>query len=170
MRAQTVRTAELDHFVEAGGAARHREEVRKYVRTMFDAGCMRPEWCFVIEDGGRGRGRVALWTLPGMDEPLALALLDVPWEDPSAEVSPLGEVLVKARSLGAQELGHVIDAPPMRPQWQDSPDRRAELLESLGFVLQRETRRFEWRTESGLPAVARRSTSAVWTRSARRSS
>jgi hypothetical protein len=68
----------------------------------------------------------------------------------------LGEVLVKARLLGARELGHVLDAPPMQPQWQDSPDRRAELLESLGFVLQRETRCFEWRTKSGLPAVARR--------------
>jgi hypothetical protein len=44
----------------------------------------------------------------------------------------------------------------MRPQWQDSPDRRAELLESVGFVLRRETSRFEWRSESGLPAVARR--------------
>jgi hypothetical protein len=55
----------------------------------------------------------------------------------------LGEVLVKARLLGARELGHVLDAPPMQPQWQDSPDRRAELLESLGFVLQRETRCFE---------------------------
>ena len=65
-------------------------------------------------------------------------------------------MLVKARSLGAREFGHVLDAPPMRPQWQDSPDRRAELLESLGFVLQRETRRFEWRSESDLPAVARR--------------
>ncbi len=60
MRTQTVRAAELDGFVEARGAARHREEVRQYVRSMFDAGCMRPEWCFVIEEGGIGLGRVAL--------------------------------------------------------------------------------------------------------------
>ena len=81
MRTHTDRATELDSFVEAGGAARHREEVRQYVRSMFDSGCMRPEWCFVIEDGGRDLGRVALWTLPGMDEPLALVLLDVPGED-----------------------------------------------------------------------------------------
>jgi RimJ/RimL family protein N-acetyltransferase len=156
MRTHTVRATELDSFVEAGGAARHHEEVRQYVRSMFDSGCMRPEWCFVIEDGGRDLGRVALWTLPGMDEPLALVLLDVPWEDLSSGVRLLEDVLVRARSMGARELGHVLDAPPMRPQWQASPDRRAQLLESVGFVLRRETSRFEWRSEGGLPAVARR--------------
>lgn len=48
---------------------------------MFDAGSMRPEWCFVIEEGDRSLGHVALWTLPGMGKPLDLVLLDVPWED-----------------------------------------------------------------------------------------
>lgn len=156
MRTHTVRAAELDRFVEAGGAARHRGEVRQYVQSMFDAGSMRPEWCFVIEEGGRSLGRVALWTLPGMDEPLDLVLLDVPWEDLSAGVRLLEDVLERARSLGAREIGHVLDAPPMWPQWQGSPDRRAGLLERVGFFLRRETSRFEWRRENGLPAVARR--------------
>jgi ribosomal protein S18 acetylase RimI-like enzyme len=156
MRTQTVRAAELDRFVEAGGAARYREEVRQYVQTMFDAGSMRPEWCFVIEEGDRSLGRVALWTLPGMGEPLDLVLLDVTWEDLSAGVRLLEDVLERARSLGAREIGHVLDAPPMWPQWQDSPDRRVGLLERVGFVLRRETGRFEWRRENGLPAVARR--------------
>jgi ribosomal protein S18 acetylase RimI-like enzyme len=156
MRTHTVCAAKLDRFVEAGGATRHRQEVRQYVRSMFDAGCMRPDWCFVIEDGDGNLGRVALWTLPGMDEPLDLVLLDVPCEDPSAGVRLLREVLERARLFGAQEIGHVLDAPPMKPQWQDSPDRRAWLLERAGFVLRRETSRFEWRSESGLPAVARR--------------
>lgn len=30
------------------------------------------------------------------------------------------------------------------------------MLERVGFVLRRETSRFEWRRENGLPAVARR--------------
>jgi hypothetical protein len=143
MRTHTVCAVELDRFVEAGGATRHRQEVRQYVRSMFDAGCMRPDWCFVIEDGDGNLGRVALWTLPGMDEPLDLVLLDVPCEDPSAGVRLLREVLERARLFGAQEIGHVLDAPPMKPQWQDSPDRRAWLLERAGFVLRRETSRFE---------------------------
>jgi ribosomal protein S18 acetylase RimI-like enzyme len=156
MHTHTVRAADLDRFVEAGGVARHREEVRQYVQSMLDAGSMRPEWCFVIEEGGSSLGRVALWTLPGMDEPLDLVLLDVPREDPSIGAHLLADVLERARSLGAREIGHVLDAPPMWPQWQDSLDRRAGLLERVGFALRRETSRFEWRRENGLPAVARR--------------
>ncbi len=56
MRTHTFRAAELDSFVEAGGAARHREQFRQYVRSMFDAGSMRPEWCFVIEEEGKSLG------------------------------------------------------------------------------------------------------------------
>ncbi len=155
MRTQTVRAAELDSFVEAGGAYPHREQVRQYVKSMFDAGSMRPQWCFVVEEGERSVGRVALWTLPGMDEPLDLVLLDVPWEG-SAGARLLADVLERARSLGAHEIGHVLDEPPMWPQWQDSPERRAGLLERVGFLLRRETSRFEWRRELGLPAMARR--------------
>ncbi len=97
---------------------------------------------------------MALWTLPGMDEPLDLVLLDVSWEELSAGARLLGDVLERACSMGAREIGHVLDAPPMWHQWRGSPDRRAELLESVGFVLRRETSRLEWRSESCLPAVA----------------
>ena len=43
---------------------------------------MRPEWCFVAEEerGDCPLGRIAFWTLPGMEEPFALVLLDVPWD------------------------------------------------------------------------------------------
>ncbi len=156
MRTPTFRAAELDSFVEAGGAARHREQFRQYVQSMFDAGSMRPEWCFVIEEEGKSLGRAAFWTLPGVDEPLDLVLLDVAWEDLSVGERLLSDVLERARSFGAREIGHVLDAPPMWPQWQDSPERRVELLERSGFVLRRETSRFEWRTEHGLPAMTRR--------------
>ena len=155
MTTYAVRAAELDSFVEAGGVD-HREEVRQYVRSMFEAGSMRPEWCFVIEGGGEPLGRVALWTLPGTEEPLDLVLLDVPWGDLSVGERLLADVLERARSLGAGEIGHVLDEPPMRPQWQDSPERRAELLERAGFVLRRETTRFEWREQAGLPDASRR--------------
>lgn len=155
MRAHTVSVAELDRFVEAGGAADHRESVMQYVQSMFDAGSMRPEWCFVIEEDGESLGRGALWTLPGMDEPLDLVLLDVPWEDLSFGVRLLKEVLERARSLGAREIGHVLDAPVMWPQWQSLSDRRVELLQRVGFVLRRETSRFEWRRENGALPVAR---------------
>jgi uncharacterized cupin superfamily protein/RimJ/RimL family protein N-acetyltransferase len=157
MRTRPVRADELDLFVEAGGHPDHREEVRQYLRSMLAAGSMRPEWCFVAEVEKQCVGRAALWALPGMDEPLALVLLDVPWEDDHLTVGNqlLDDVLAHARVLGAEEIEHVLDAPPMSPQFQDYPQRRAELLEATGFVLRRETDRFEWRGEEP-PAVPTR--------------
>jgi hypothetical protein len=157
MRTRPIRADELDLFVEAGGYPDYREEVRQYLRSMLAAGSMRPEWCFVVEEENRHVGRVALWALPGMEKPLALVLLDVPWEDDYLRVGKhlLEEVLAHARVLGAEEIEHVLDAPPMRPQFQDHPERRAELLEAAGFAFRRETDRFEWRREKP-PAVPER--------------
>lgn len=149
MRIRPVRADELDLFVEAAGFPDHRREIEEYLRRMFAAGSMRPEWCFVAqeEQGDRPLGRVAFWTLPGVGEPFALVLLDVPWEADYAGVGTrlLGDVLGEARALGAGEIEHVIDVPPMPPQFQHHPEERVELLESVGFALRRETGRFEWR-------------------------
>jgi RimJ/RimL family protein N-acetyltransferase len=157
MRTRTVRADELDLFVEAGGAPEHRREVKSYVEDMFAAGSMRPEWCFVLEDGDRAVGRVALWTLPKSEEPLDAVLLDVPW---NGEYRSLGELLLvdvlgEARALGAEEIGHVLDSPPMWPQFQQHPKERAELLGLTGFALKRETVRFEWRGGAASAASGR---------------
>jgi RimJ/RimL family protein N-acetyltransferase len=149
MHTRPVRAEELDLFVETAGTADHRREVERYMERMFAAGSMRPEWCFIAEaeQGERPLGRVALWTLPGMGEPFALVLLDLPWDGDYTAVGTrlLGYVLEKARVLGAEEMEHVVDDPPMRPQFQDHAEQRVELLESVGFAFRRETGRFEWR-------------------------
>jgi RimJ/RimL family protein N-acetyltransferase/predicted N-acetyltransferase YhbS len=149
MHTRPVRADELDLFVGAAGTPDHRREVEHYLKSMFAAGSMRPEWCFVAEEqqGDRPLGRVAFWTLPGMMKPFALVLLDVPWEDDYMGVGTrlLGDVLESARALGAEEVEHVVDDPPMRPQFQHHPEQRIELLKSVGFAFRRETGRFEWR-------------------------
>jgi predicted N-acetyltransferase YhbS/RimJ/RimL family protein N-acetyltransferase len=147
MRTRPVRADELDLFVEAAGSPDHREEVEQYLESMFAAGSMHPEWCFVAEEGDRPLGRVAFWTLPGMEEPFALVLLDVPWNGDHMGVGQrlLEDVLNEARRLGAKEIEHVLDAPPMRPQFQYHPEKRVELLKGVGFAFRRETGRFEWR-------------------------
>ena len=101
-------------------------------------------------------GRVGFWTLPGMDEPFALVLLDVAWEEDHLDVGSrlLEDVLRGPARLGTGEIEHVIDDPPMRPQFQYHPERRIELLENAGFSVRRETRRFEWRGSS-LPQTGR---------------
>jgi RimJ/RimL family protein N-acetyltransferase len=149
MHTRPVRADELDLFVETAGSPDRRREVQHYMERMFAAGSMRPEWCFIVtqEQGESPLGRVAFWTLPGMEEPFALVLLDVPWDGEYMDVGTrlLGDVLEEARALGAEEIEHVVDDPPMQPQFQDHRKRRVELLESVGFAFRRETGRFEWR-------------------------
>jgi RimJ/RimL family protein N-acetyltransferase len=153
MRARPISPGEIDRFVENASDPEHREDQRGYLESMFSAGSMRPEWCYIVED----RGRVALWTLPGVGEPLAIVLLDVAWnEDPGPGNVLLETILEDARALGAEELEHVLDSPPMWPQWQHFPKERTELLERAGFTLRRETSRFEWRSEDGLPPATGR--------------
>src|SRR5215217_5558937 len=155
MHLRPVRADDLELFVEAAGIPDQRREVERYLERMCAAGSMRPEWCFVVEEEGEGPlGRVAFWTLPGMEEPFALVLLDVPWDGDFVGVGTrlLEDVLNEARGLGAKEIGHVLDAPPMRPQFQHYPEDRVELLRNVGFAFRRETVRFEWRGEQP-PAV-----------------
>ena len=144
---------ELERFVEAAGLPDHQGEIRQYLRNMFAAGSMRPEWCFLAEDGDRPVGRVAFWTLPGMQEPFALVLLDVDWEGDYAAVGThlLEGILDEARALGAEKIEHVVDDPPIRPQFQHHAESRIRILESVGFTLRRETSRFE-RRETEVPA------------------
>jgi len=156
MHIRPVRADDLEIFVEAAGNSYQHREVEEYLERMFAAGSMRPDWCFVAEEEGEGLlGRVAFWTLPGMKEPFALVLLDVPWDGDYMGVGKrlLGDVLEEARALGAREIEHVLDDPPMRPYYQYHPEKRLGLLESAGFTFRRETGRFEWRGEEspGVP-------------------
>ncbi len=153
MHVRSVPAVGLDRFVESGGDPAHHGEVRRYLDAMFAAGSMRPEWCFVAEEHGGPVGRIAFWTLPGMEEPLALVLFDAPWREDHRGTGArlLGHALEEARALGAGGIEHVLDDPPMPPQFQHHPEERIALLEGAGFSMRRETGRFEWRGE-GPPA------------------
>jgi predicted N-acetyltransferase YhbS len=121
MRIRSLGTNELDLFIDAAGFPDHRKEVEQDLDRMFAAGSMRPEWCFFAEEGGRPVGRVAFWTLPGMEEHFALVLLDVDWESDCAAVGTrlLGHTMDAARTLGAEELmaryAYVSRPPPGAP-------------------------------------------------------
>ena len=120
MRIRPVCADELDDlFVEAAGSPDHRKEVDQYLESMFAAGSMRPEWCFVAEEENHPIGRIAFWTLPGIEEHEGEGLLDVPWEGDYTGVGTrlLDGVLEGARGLGAEEIEHVVDDPPTRPQF-----------------------------------------------------
>ncbi|MEJ8547405.1 GNAT family N-acetyltransferase [Brevibacillus borstelensis] len=144
-----IRPEEIDDFARVGSSDPARvQEVKRYVEQMIAAGSIRTEWCFVAEEANRLRGRVAFWTLPKLDKPLDLVLLDIPWD--STDSHSLGKKLLQTaletlRGMGVKEVGHVLDTPPSAPQWQTFPAERRELLEQMGFQLERETYRFEWK-------------------------
>ena len=147
MHIRPVSPEDLGRFIEAAGSPDHTAEVDHYLQRMFAAGSMRAEWCFIAEREGRLVGRVALWTLPGMEAPFALVLLDVDWEGDYAEVGThlLEYALDRARALGAADIEHVIDTPPVHPQFQHHAQKRIELLRTAGFYLRREAVRYERR-------------------------
>src|ERR671921_1623917 len=66
MRIRSIGTDELDLFIDAAGYSDHPKEVEQYLDRMFAPGSMRPEWCFIAEEGDRPVGRVALW-IPARD-------------------------------------------------------------------------------------------------------
>ena len=156
MRTRPIGPGEIDLFLDAAVRPDHREETKQYLQSMFAAGSMRPEWCFVVQEGDDPPlGRVAFWTLPGMEKPFALVLLEVPWEGDHAGARLLGDVLDEARRLGADRIEHVLDTPPMRPQFQHHPGKRLEVLEGAGFAFRRETDRFHWLGEEAPPVPGR---------------
>ena len=146
MLIRPIEAGELDAFASLPGHDQRNASVRDYVARMIAAGAMRPEWCFVAEQDGRRVGNVAFWTLPGRGAPQDLVLLEAPWDEPdlATGLRLVCWMLAEARARGATEIGYVLDAPPLPPQWQESPDARAALLERVGFALSRETTRFEW--------------------------
>lgn len=112
MRVRSVPAVGLDRFVESGGDPAHHGGVRRYLDAMFAAGSMRREWCFVAEEHGGPVGRIAFWTLPGMEEPLALVLFDAPWGGPPGD----GRAAPRARAGGGPRAGRRGDrTPPRRP-------------------------------------------------------
>lgn len=160
MLIRPVQPGEIDTFAVLGSQSERATSVRDYLQSMFDQGAMRPEWCYVADDKGQFVGRLGFWTLPGMQEPLAFVLLDVPWDGDFLGIGRklLGHALREARAQGAASIEHVLDAPPMWPQWQENREQRTELLDAAGFVMERETARFEWAGDGAFAPVHQRLT------------
>jgi RimJ/RimL family protein N-acetyltransferase len=107
----------------------------EYLETLLEQRCTRPEW--VIVDG---QSRAVLWTLPGGEVPSHVVLIETEWEDPELRAGRalMTRVHELAARLGAEELGHTIDSPPVAPQHQEHPEARIALLEATGYALVRD--------------------------------
>jgi RimJ/RimL family protein N-acetyltransferase len=153
MTIRPIRSDELTGFAAITSRDDRDATVRDYLVHMFEIGAMRPAWCFVAEEAkapGQFLARAAYWALPGTSTPLYVELLEAPWDraDLNAGIRVLEYALLGARRLGATTIGYTLDEPPRAPQWQHAAPLRVELLESVGFVMERETDRFAWRGDT----------------------
>lgn len=137
---------------------------RDQVRDDFDAGRMRPEWSWVLEDEGRLVGRALWWGRDG-STPSALDALDVlpEVEDPrGAAVDPLRAGLGEhAAAAGSSLPSFTVRLPG---SWRDDERAaravawRCEALADVGITESLERRQYAWTPEDGVPAASTRVT------------
>lgn len=137
---------------------------RDQVREDFDAGRMRPQWSWVLEDEGRLVGRALWW---GRDEsnPTALDALDVLPEvvDPRAAAVDLVRTGLRdlAVSAGSRLPSFTVRLPG---SWRDDERAsravawRCEALAEVGLTESLERRQYAWTPEDGTPEPTTRVT------------
>ena len=83
MPIRIARPDELPALVQHSDQPERNAGTAAYLTDLLAKKCTRPEWCLVAEDeAGRLTAATALWTLPGTDVPMALVLLETPWDEP----------------------------------------------------------------------------------------
>ncbi len=145
---------EQEIFVRSAGRTEHAAAVRDYLQRLLTKGNTHPEWCFLLEEANQVIGTIAYWTFPSLSTPTDLVLMELPWEREDYLIP--GTQMVHQAVLHMQLLGtrgqirHVIDLPPASPQWQYYPEQRAALLARCGFVMQRETLRWNCQVDAAV--------------------
>ena len=122
-------------FLAVTAGSPHQAGFAAYLDTLLDQRCTRPEW-WVVD----GASRAALWSLPGVDVPSHVVLIETDWADRqlAAGRELMARVHELAATVGADELGHVVDTPPVPTQYQEHPEARVALLEASGYALVRD--------------------------------
>jgi RimJ/RimL family protein N-acetyltransferase len=113
----------------------HEAKLGAYLDTLLEQRCTRPEWW--VSDGA---SRAVLWSLPGLEVPSSVVLIETDWGDPQLRAGRelMARVHELAAALGADALEHTVDSPPVAPQHQEHPEARVALLEASGYALVRD--------------------------------
>lgn len=155
-----IRPDELAAFAAIGNRAEEAAVVQAYLEKMMKLGSIRIEWCYVLEEDGILCGRIAFWTMPKVGRPLAMVLVELPWD--RQDYLSIGKAFLEStlsfmQAQGAEKIEYVLDTPAMVPQFQRSVEQRVSLLAHAGFRLDRETNRFEWNKDKRIAAAPDRS-------------
>ena len=133
-----IAAGELSAFLALQPDPERAADQAAYVDRMFAAGAMRPEWCYLAIDGDHVVGRFAFWSLPKLDVPISLVLVDAAEaNDGNPARAAIADALLQraikdALSGSPDEFGYVLDEPEQTPQWQLDPNERATWLRARG--------------------------------------
>ncbi|MCR8644573.1 GNAT family N-acetyltransferase [Paenibacillus sp. N1-5-1-14] len=146
-----IQADEIAYFTSIGVSAEEAGAVQSYIERLLAHGSLRLEWCYVMEEEGHPIGRIAFWTMPTLEKPLMMVLLELPWE--REDYLSVGTILLEktmtiAQGYGADLMEYMLDSPPVAPHFQRYEEQRMNLLHHMDFHSTRNTNRFEWNGES----------------------
>lgn len=141
MNIRSITAGELEMFAAFSADAEANRDLRDYVARQWESGFSRPEWCFMQVGEGLPQMRAMYWSLPNAASPSDIARLELDWEGDyggqGAEF--VSATLDRAREIGSDKIAYLVETPPA-----SYPERRAELMATLGFSVMRDGLRWEW--------------------------
>jgi ribosomal protein S18 acetylase RimI-like enzyme len=146
--------ASVEAFLRVSAGSPHQSELEEYLHGLLRQRCTRLEWCLIALEAAKPIARAALWAPPGHEMPTDFVLIETDWsaDDLGAAPALLAHLHERAAALGADALAHVVDSPPVAPQYQAHEDARIRLLEDAGYELLRDGLR--WRRSPAEPEAA----------------
>jgi ribosomal protein S18 acetylase RimI-like enzyme len=123
--------------------------LERSIRSRWDSGSSRPEWCFLAERDGRPVGRVAFTADPAAsvvpDLEFRIVGLWFDWDHQPLDIG--GELLRHSLAAVLPPGRQTVDA-TSNPEYMAYPDLRRALYERAGFGLFQEKEGFLWRRGS----------------------
>jgi ribosomal protein S18 acetylase RimI-like enzyme len=136
----TAEQTSVEAFMSVSAQSPHQPSLQEYLEGLLRQGLTRPEWCvFAVEDD-RPVARAAFWAGPGHSVPTDIVLIETDWVDDAllAGRRLLANLHKRATALGAGTLRHMVDSPPVPPQFQSDERARTRLLDECGYRLVRD--------------------------------
>jgi RimJ/RimL family protein N-acetyltransferase len=135
---------ELEAFANLSDRIDLNKHFLAYLTEMLASGYIRPEWCFVAEEAGKFIGRIVYWSLPSLEKPVVVDILEVAASENYLEVglNLLQHSLTQLQLQSNDSIEYKIDS--LSSDFT-SLQKRIDLFEHFGFSLKRETIRFEWK-------------------------
>ena len=126
---RSIQPDEIDLFASITDRPNSAENFANMIRSMWESGESKPEWCFIGEQNGEPVGRIGFMVHDGLPDAVAILGLTLPWETEHLEI---GRALLQ-NSI-AQLSGIRAIYRELNEAW-GTFDQQAEVLKSADFDL-----------------------------------